>query len=1151
DHVWAARASPAVQTLAVPASLWFKPVCVCMACFWLIYRAYHVLHKPLDELAALLGFDIPLVPWVDLASIKADGAIIHWSLPQGEKLRGKSKLKFDIHLNGSVIESVPASESAVTITGLQPSSFYVVRVALVNEQDFAGRSEPVRFRTQAASSSDFFVVGADGHETDHDGEKEVLPRVRLYRGLKDITPASPDAPPMTRDLSSSALATRRSIAARRSNPAIPPIDAKHEPQHDDADPSDGVETLQQLTEKLDVIRRETDEAERLAKDEEEEEARLKDELARERDELRAEVTEKEKASRNLKREVNTLERQNTAAQNERSKQERILGQKRQEREKLKEDVARWEREALELKHAVTRTQQDKTKHLEQMVLEKEKLQAKQAEEAAHAKVVEDAIKEKTIEIRKLERSLKDATPDQDQQAEPNMVQQLQHDFEETQHWNGHMAQLRQQYGMVAQKLEDAKRFHMEQTRYLDSVRAQRRREEELAEQQRQRERGAQQIQTPSSVAERVGHALPGRGDSQRSRRATSSDSPQMANFAMPATTGPFGNVTVTASPWHDAPFLNATNGMTIFHHGAPTSGLTISEEDKEKLTGGALMSPGAGAELLPADLFSGEVDAAHRVVEQQQEQALVLPGLGALPGLGDMPGPAQQSLEKEYHGPGPASPASDTSRNPSVFASPQASQPNLYIGSPDNLMDADRRSVRSNRSGRVNSGTGNQPTGSRFSSMFGIKPRAKTTVNAEMEGPALGKAQSRSMPRQDQTISGLDATSVNRKRNSSISGGVGPDALSSDGNSDAFAEMGQGGTGAPARRAFGMRSLFGKESNGWPTSFTGFGRRPGSPRPGSTHSNELPRPSVDSSRWGVDPWPSQDASAGARSSPLSFGPVPAAAWPAAAGQGSRWAGSRHPSRRPSVQYGASGPPEDILEDEDSDFLPDMESQLAPIGTKPDPGSIAERRAEAATPKLNPAAKDFKSFFGIKSRDKNAATASAATTPQASGSHVGTPGLKNDIDDESPPLSRKSRSDARSMTTTESSVAESGRNSAEYLAHTPSHTAFSDTPPGSAPSPLIGSTGKESFMAKITRKSSSGKFGLSSFKREKSRMETSGSATSGSPQIPPPTPSEADEEEIGTGEMGASASSLKEKENGRGSVRSWSNVLKRNGKAREK
>ena len=1065
------------------------------------------MHKPLLELSSLLGFDIPAAPHIDLASIKADGAIVHWSLR--EKQKQKSTLKYSIHLNGVTIGTVPVNESAVTITGLQPGRFYVARVALINGHEFSSKSTPVRFRTKAASSGDYFVASSqDGHETDVDAGQESVPRVRPYRGLKDITLASPDSAPMARS-GSTGLDPRRASNGRRPSPAALGLDNKHDPFPDDSEPPEGAETIQQLTKRLDAIRRETDEAEKQAKEEEEEEARLKEELTKERDELRGEVNEREKASRNLKREITTLERLNTHAHNERSKQERLLLQKKSERQKLKDDMVKWERETEEMNADVERMQQEKEEFVEQAAQEKETLRTRLADEAAKVRELDDRVKETMSEIKKLERAAKDTSPI-GTESEQNLVQQFQQDAEEERNWQHQKGMLQQQYMTLNKHVESAKRFHADQNRFLEELRR-------------------QQYASPPPTQER----LPRRENSQRSRHAASrhsiSDSPRLAAFQV--NPSPFAShANPLSTGFNSVPFLNVLNGMTI----SPTDDVSMSEEERNQMTGGAAMSPSVAAELLPRDLLLDDRNPTERVQPQpppqppppqipQQAPPQPPTHVPLLPGLAGFQGPLPPPLAQEHPGPGPASPASVSSKSASIFASPRASQNNLNLGSPDGIMDADRRSIRSTRSNRATSGS----TSSRFSGMFGIKPRNKTMD----DGPPLSK--SSSMPRADQMIPGLGST-ASRKRNSSISGTIFQGAL--DGSADAS-------TAASSRRTFGFFSK--EKTGGWPETFRApFGRRPASPRPVSTHSNELPRPSMDSTRWGVgvDPsWPSSDAASGARNSPLAFGP----GWSLPASQQSRFHGSRHPSRRPSVQYAGSGPPEDIMEDEDSDALsnPDEAPHLAPIGTKPPPGS---KKAETAA-KLNPTAKDFKSFLGMKfgkdkakskDRDRDASQDGsdlATTVPSAST----TPNLE---EEESPPNSRKSR-DVHSMTTTESSLAESGRNSSD-LARTPSYSN------SDVPSPSLAGSSKETFMQKITRKSSSGKFALPTFKREKSHLNPS-SATS-APYVPAEQDEDVDDMSTSVGslressQMGSakgSAAEPREGKEGNRSSRSWSAAFK--------
>ncbi|KAI7046800.1 hypothetical protein KC352_g46124, partial [Hortaea werneckii] len=215
--------------------------------------------------------------------------------------------------------------------------------------------------------------------------------------------------------------------------------------------------------------------------------------------------------------------------------------------------------------------------------------------------------------------------------EQSLVQQFQQDAEDERQWQIHRAQLQQQYVMSTQKLEAAKRFHAEQARYLDHIREQRRRDEELA----------QQYSSPPppmrSKTDIEGSAAKGiiqRGDSQRSTgRLTGSrgesmtaESPRLGAFgpASSSTTSPFGSgMAAMSSPFQSAPFLNIHNGMTIAQ--PPTGGMSMSDEDREKLTGGAPMSPGAGAELLPADLFANESEGNQNQHGREAEGPTVQP----------------------------------------------------------------------------------------------------------------------------------------------------------------------------------------------------------------------------------------------------------------------------------------------------------------------------------------------------------------------------------------------------------------------------------------------------------------------------------------------------------------------------------------------
>lgn len=247
-------------------------------------------------------------------------------------------------------------------------------------------------------------------------------------------------------------------------------------------------------------------------------------------------------------------------------------------------------------------------------------------------------------------------------------------------------------------------------------------------------------------------------------------------------------------------------------------------------------------------------------------------------------------------------------------------------------------------------------------------------------------------------------------------------------------------------------------------------------------------------------------------------------------------------------------------EDDADLTDDYDDQpsiQAPIGTKP--SSTLER---PVTPRLNPAAKDFKSLFNAfgektkseksskgkgKERDLNGTPRQDGNgaIPIAGSSTYGgdTTSAHAAEDDLSPARSRLSR-DTRSVTTAESSVNESvDRNSLERSL---SHPA-SDAP---TPSSYNGSVSKESFMQKLSRKTStSGKFGLPSFTREKRHRNTDRAKET-------PVGEEADEDDV----LSASVDSMPGRDVGgsdkrqdkASTMRSWSSVFTgKIGKGKEK
>ncbi|KAG9849590.1 hypothetical protein KCU63_g9336, partial [Aureobasidium melanogenum] len=457
------------------------------------------------------------------------------------------------------------------------------------------------------------------------------------------------------------------------------------------------------------------------------------------------------------------------------------------------------------------------------------------------------------------------------------------------------------------------------------------------------------------------------------------------------------------------------------------------------------------------------------------------------------------------------------------------------FNSPDVALDSDRRSIRSSTSGRAASGSAPHTSGSRFGQILGLdklnRQRGKTLSE---QGPALGslsKSQSQSLPRNDE---GDETTGSGRRRNSSHSGNFfGINLGRTTGHTKSI-----GAESLPSQKHIAVRrrpfNMFGSKTDGWAAILgqdraaalnersnllSNLGKDDGrsSPRPISVHSNELPRPSQDSSSWGL--W-SANEPFNQRSSPLSSD------WMAAPALTHNMWGSRQPSRRPSIQHGQSGGSlsYDMLDDgidNNSTYAfspPQTSVNLAPIGTKP--AHMLKRNVP--DPKLNPAAKDFRSLFSRPSStssdvedEEDDKINLIGATPLTSPSKAPHQPLPLNLDPESSPeIGRQSR-DAHSINTA-SSVLSDSRDSLDR--------SISYTASDSAPSTSVTSNKSSSLMSKLTRKHSSGKFQFPTFSRsttEKSKREST--------QL-----LDVEDEDIMSKSM--------ESEKGKGSVRSWSSVF---------
>jgi len=931
-------------------------------------------------------------------------------------------------------------ETAITVTGLKPGHFYNVRVIAVGSNNFQAGSRVIRLRTYGRDGRPQLGSGRvpSNLSVEEQDSNDELPTIRTH-GAGIEAAALPENPPaLQREATNNVPGQRRNTGGRKHSPSNaatdrPTLSNSKYPE----------ESMQQLTEKFEGIRRETEEImSQVSKDAEEFKTQMGD-LTKERDEKKQVLKEKEEASEKLKREVNSSERANRQAQNRKTQKEKLLREKEAERTKMQDDIAKWAGETENMKTQRENWQKEREKFMKAKELESEEIRATIRERHDSISGLEEEIRIKGLQLKELEEERKHLPGGEDsEESRARDAADKQRDKE----WD----------------------IKQRETSALLNARAMQLRQLEFQQQEAQNTLNALHIRhanNPLASNPLMFHANSSGVDfdpmggqnkpkSRRSRRGksrTNTISSPIAGY--PITDSPFpsasayNNFNTTSPAFAQGPYIDLSNDTAMVPLSEQMSGMT--DADIKALTAGAPLSPTATS-LLPSNIFSDDDPPSPRASSTRSFGGALYGSLG----------PA--AFEND-----PQSPSS-SSRSASLISSPQASSQNLAkygVSGHDYAPDNDRRSLNSPRAefgvigSPSGSGTG-PPSNKGFGNLFQFsKARGKT---APQDGPPLGslkQGQSQSFPRSTDDPSA--ESSANRPRRTSLSSGwnVVPNIFH---RSQAVSEATEGNGPAPARNPTNRRRLafggmFGSGSDD-PAIFTD--RDPSSPRPVSIASSDLPRPSTDSAQFG---WPAAEGVMVNRSSPLNTN------W--SVGVARPW--SRNPSRRPSVQHGSTTALTSGIASDDDEFLPP--DTLAGQSSPPPVGVIGTRPVSShkpATPKLNPAAPTFKAMFSFsskndKGKDGGKAKEKVAEKPSSAGD-----GAKS-VDASSPSESRKSR-DTHSVHT-QNSMAESH----ESLEMTSSNTPSEMTNPSTKD--------KESSFRQLLRKGSSSKFSLSSIRGKDSGL----------------------------------------------------------------
>ncbi|KAL4787464.1 hypothetical protein BJX76DRAFT_354176 [Aspergillus varians] len=826
----------------------------------------------------------------------------------------------------------------------------------------------------------------------------------------------PSAPLMAREHSGGPLQKRSSVG-RRQSPVAGTTDASHSHPENlahSATTYDQNEGISRLADRLKNLQHDNDAMEKQTTEEEDEHIALLKDLEKQRDELKKRVREKDETSGDLKKHVNKLESVNRTVQSEKAKRERVLQQKEADRKKRKNDLTRWQEQMVQLAADAAQARQEKERLEEEGKKCADEVREKISKEQAEMRVIDDEIQDKGGRVKKLEDERKGHTEvDGEDGTELDRI-----DNERARQWEIKLSHLQTHYAALINLHNQAQQQYQEaqdRFKWLTSQRA-----------------GT----APAFSLPPLDLDLPSGATIRPPRRHRSSlnsnvSSPMNFPSLEPFPTNMNYNPPTTSSPTFApaTPFFNINNGMTI-------PNLTSQSESFRRGSDFSItnpqMSPRAGA-LLPSDLLG-------------DEESPELPRPIIRPRFSDLEQPAAQ---RDSFPPGPPSPDSSESQPASLLASPQEAQKHSQETDTQAVPLGDTQQAPKSAS-------------SRLSGFFNFnRPRGKTLAE---DPPLLGtlkQGQSQSFPRD---MDEIEPIGHRRRRLSYTTSWANPMSLLPRNNTTG-ATADSSSDHLPSRRTaissifssskfgFGGGSGLGKGGEGGtdltsgynqfsprhdpiePSSILGTVRRGSlSPRPSSTFSfdNQLPHPSTDNRHFG---WPSADKSG--HRSPLGFDWTSPSTW------------SRAQSRRRSTtQYGSSGHLP-IGFSGDSDFIDDSSFERqgrplqAPIGTRP---SSSHR---PITPKLNPAAPTFTTIFGGEKSDRK-------EKDQGNSNEDGDSSFQMSFNNGSPFESRTSR-DSRSLSSYP-------RGSYESLERMPSALSADNA------------SSKESFIQKITRKSSSSKFG---------------------------------------------------------------------------
>lgn len=293
------------------------------------------------------------------------------------------------------------------MTGLKPGHYYNIRVITTNAAEFSTFGPLIRLRTSPAQPTGIDSGTALDDKPGHDPLEENFPAtIRAAHSHFDNNLPSTPHQAILQEFSGNQNNVRRAISGPRGTfwtcgAGSSPNPVLNSGRRDDIEV---VGLIKQLTEKLEVSRREQQDVDKQISEEENESKRVMAEIAKERDGLKQILKEKEETSSELRKQGNHLDKLNRTAQSRKAAKEKILLQKKAERQKMEDDIVRWNKEIREIGSDTQEMMNEMAEITIANDLEVVEVRKGISEHQAWIKSLEEDIRIKGIQIKEIEKA---------------------------------------------------------------------------------------------------------------------------------------------------------------------------------------------------------------------------------------------------------------------------------------------------------------------------------------------------------------------------------------------------------------------------------------------------------------------------------------------------------------------------------------------------------------------------------------------------------------------------------------------------------------------------------------------------------------------------------------------------------------------------